>query len=1233
MYNNQGSPSLTDELCNKNNEYLSNHENIDKGINNSSLLFQNKKTKRDQKENISKESLVYLNKRPKIEIFNNNPNIYSYVTKNGKMKILYKFEIPFDQVKQDKTFCFENTYKTIRNDIWTFIVKHTFFNKVQGGKVEIDLKVNREYQIVHDEIISSLSKITSSLYFSIDMVVNMVNFKVHNFTISALPYNALNQSIEIILPFEYYTHPQHKNLNGFVGMVELTISKNYSSISKLPYNGIYNEGATCYVNSMLQTLNSISSFKRAVFQIPTEKDDYSSVALSLQRLFYDLMVNRSPVSAKTLLNSFGWSREQIQIQHDVQEFNLLLSEVMQNKMKGTPCDGAFNNLFEGKLMNYIRCVNVDYHSERIEKFVDLQLTIKNYKNIYQSLDAYTEEEILDNEDKYETEGYGKQKAKKGIRFIYFPPILTMQLKRFEYNSKKEIMVKINDYFEYYDEIDLSRYVDQNEELNENNTDNIYTLHSVVVHQGNANSGHYFSFIKPTAWKRDWLQFNDETVRPADEYEIYNENFGGVYEIFKMKGKGEIVSNNVNYERTAYILVYIKKSLENELLEPVNMNSIPIYLRKRFEMEKEEEENNIKKKKRNNENINLLIFSNQNCCHHINKLGIVNSFFDVNVDSPFIYNHNYRMLLSFPKNLTFVNLLSFISEKTNIPINCLILYEYQNCSNLHILSRQDYDMKLITSLSMSLIEYKTNFKKTFLSFFIYVKGDYTLFTNITSSKEFTEEETYSNSNGYLIYIPKNYNKYCFKFNPDDSSNKHDTLLNFQTYIDENISRKIIFIKKYDGVLKTLSLEKIIDFSLDKLTTSQEVYNLIVSKLSAVPIKIIIEQSSPIELLEEELMVLSQCENHLTNENALSTLSSVSSLILIPVYPNQTFEEVSSWVNSLFLTLYVDFYTMNSVRLIKKMKVELKPNLDESHLRELILKQLKEKHLLPLIVNSKDHYYIDHKKNMMLLTEEFLKEYLKPDHLEIFDDSEMNQRQNSGAREFKILTLLNIYECRFYFKLSLYKPNEISDFYYQDIYLYDINNNEICLISAIIPKKIKKCGEVLDYLYEILKTKFASGYMKKNYYFILQSNSRNFAYQLITDNNIDFKLYENKAKDIEYRLQPFLDTEIKKFYNSNYRKVFINFSELHFCKFMPIIAYFLRRDKFSEIKLQIESMLTKNKKYDLFIQEKGFLDFQMYKAYIMNGKIIKDSNNLIKLDDILDTQFKEFSGAINLYIEFI
>ena len=68
------------------------------------------------------------------------------------------------------------------------------------------------------------------------------------------------------------------------------------------------------------------------------------------------------------------------------------------------------------------------------------MTVKGYKNIYESFDSYTAEEILDNEDKYETEKYGKQKAKKGIKFISFPPVLFLQLKRFEYNSKKDIMV-------------------------------------------------------------------------------------------------------------------------------------------------------------------------------------------------------------------------------------------------------------------------------------------------------------------------------------------------------------------------------------------------------------------------------------------------------------------------------------------------------------------------------------------------------------------------------------------------------------------------------------------------------------------------------------------------------------------------------------------------------------------------------------------------------------------------
>ena len=42
-------------------------------------------------------------------------------------------------------------------------------------------------------------------------------------------------------------------------------------------------GATCYMNSVLQTLFTTNALRRAVFQMPTEHDDVSnSVALALQ---------------------------------------------------------------------------------------------------------------------------------------------------------------------------------------------------------------------------------------------------------------------------------------------------------------------------------------------------------------------------------------------------------------------------------------------------------------------------------------------------------------------------------------------------------------------------------------------------------------------------------------------------------------------------------------------------------------------------------------------------------------------------------------------------------------------------------------------------------------------------------------------------------------------------------------------------------------------------------------
>ena len=65
------------------------------------------------------------------------------------------------------------------------------------------------------------------------------------------------------------------------------------------------------------------------------------------------------------------------------------------------------------------------------------------KNLYESFKDYVAVETLDGENKYMAEGYGLQEAKKGIVFQSFPPVLHLQLKRFEYDIQRDAMVKVS----------------------------------------------------------------------------------------------------------------------------------------------------------------------------------------------------------------------------------------------------------------------------------------------------------------------------------------------------------------------------------------------------------------------------------------------------------------------------------------------------------------------------------------------------------------------------------------------------------------------------------------------------------------------------------------------------------------------------------------------------------------------------------------------------------------------
>ncbi len=403
-----------------------------------------------------------------------------------------------------------------------------------------------------------------------------INFYISEFKTIQKSFQKVKEGeiieIKIDIPTNFYS--SYKDEGVYV-IVDLSVRKNYESSIK--YNGIINEAMTCYMNSLIQTLFNIGYFRKTVFQIPLDPSENlgESVVYSLQRLFYDLMKEKNPASTNKLISSFGWSRDDIFIQHDVQEFNLMLNDLMENKMKGTKSEGTFKYLFEGKSENYIECLDIPYMSNKEEKFYDLQLNVKGCKNIYESLEKYTEVEMLEGDNMYEAEGYGKHRAKKGVRFIEFPRVLMFQLKRFEYNPHKDSMEKINEMFEFPDKLNLNDYISKNS-INKEKDDNIkifeYLLYSVVVHKGSIDRGHYYAFIKPDI-ENQWYQFNDEIVRKADIYEVFSNNYGGNFKIYRHKEKGIISDITQKSDGSAYLLVYIRKDLQSEILQKVTCEDV------------------------------------------------------------------------------------------------------------------------------------------------------------------------------------------------------------------------------------------------------------------------------------------------------------------------------------------------------------------------------------------------------------------------------------------------------------------------------------------------------------------------------------------------------------------------------------------------------------------------------------------------------------------------------------
>lgn len=371
---------------------------------------------------------------------------------------------------------------------------------------------------------------------------------------------------------------------------------NYDSKRVIGYVGLENQGATCYMNSFLQSLFLTNSLRAAVYRIPT-KDQVSgkSIPLALQRIFYQLQTSREPPHTNELTRSFGWDMAESFQQHDVQEFSRVLLDALETAMKGTRVEGTVEKLFRGRLRNVIRCVNVDYESSRSESFYDLQMTVRGVRGLQDSFDQYVSVEKMNGKNQYRTEKYGLQDAEKFVVFEHLPPVLHVHLERYAYNQYTGNIEKLHARFEFPPELDLSQYLASDSEQRPD--DQHYWLHSILVHAGTSGGGHYYVYIRHPSNPDRWFKFDDTSVTPCTQFYAVNENFGNPAaneetdrtasadpaDAYRSTGYRP---SRLRKWTSAYMLVYLRKSDMAETMAPVDESALPAELLERFDVDAE-----------------------------------------------------------------------------------------------------------------------------------------------------------------------------------------------------------------------------------------------------------------------------------------------------------------------------------------------------------------------------------------------------------------------------------------------------------------------------------------------------------------------------------------------------------------------------------------------------------------------------------------------------------------------
>uniref|UniRef100_H2XYH9 Ubiquitin carboxyl-terminal hydrolase 47 n=1 Tax=Ciona intestinalis TaxID=7719 RepID=H2XYH9_CIOIN len=412
--------------------------------------------------------------------------------------------------------------------------------------------------------------------------------------------------------------------------------------------GLVNQAMTCYLNSLIQTLYMTPEFRNAMYkwECHNQDDTTSSIPYQLQHLFLLLQTsNKESVETTGLTRSFGWDSSEAWQQHDIQELCRVMFDALENTFQGTDQADLIKRLYEGTMKDYVQCCECHHESARNDTFLDVPITIRpfgattSYKSVIEGLNAFVEPETLDESNQYYCEKCDKKcDAKKGLKFTKFPYLLTLQLKRFDFDYSTMHRIKLNDCMQFPQILNLNSFTeDTSKDTTSSSTDDdpagsngvgmneqsseeeassvdegidfesqlshrkikkdfiqegpyVYELFSIMIHSGSAAGGHYYAYIKSFENNR-WHSFNDQIVSSITNLDI-EKTFGGVSYPRTSSSYYSTFSSNSS-STNAYMLMYrqINKQRNSMFMETTEL---PSHIQDLVHREEEEERLRIMK---------------------------------------------------------------------------------------------------------------------------------------------------------------------------------------------------------------------------------------------------------------------------------------------------------------------------------------------------------------------------------------------------------------------------------------------------------------------------------------------------------------------------------------------------------------------------------------------------------------------------------------------------------------